>query len=126
MKIAEIAYSSYPVTDMERARAFYEGLFQLEPTMVGGEEGGGQWVEYEIQGQVLALANVSLDWKPSKDGACIALELEDFDAALTEIKEKNIPVSFGPIDTPVCRMMGVSDPDGSQIILHKRKEFSTP
>lgn len=125
MNILEIAYTSYPVTDMARARAFYEGLFGLTPAMVGGEE-DHCWVEYEIQGQVLAIANVSPDWKPSKDGACIALEVEDFDATMIELREKNIPVTFGPLETPVCHMVGISDPDGSQIILHKRKSFSTP
>lgn len=124
MKILELAYSAYPVTDMARARAFYEGILGLTPSMVGGGE-ADCWVEYEIQGQALAIANVSPDWTPSPQGGCVALEVDDFEAAVAEMKEKNVPITFGPIESPVCFMAGIADPDGSQIILHKRKSFST-
>ena len=40
LKVTEIAFSCYPVTDMARARKFYEGVLGLKPTMVFGEPGG--------------------------------------------------------------------------------------
>ncbi len=58
MIIKEIAFSCYPVTDMERARAFYEG----------------------------------------------------------------IPFHFGPLETPVCHMAFVRDPDGNSLGIHSRKK----
>ena len=45
MKIIEIAFIGTPVTDIKRARAFYEGVLGLKPTM---ESAGGMWVEYDI------------------------------------------------------------------------------
>ena len=33
IKVTEIAFTCYPVTDMPRARAFYEGVLGLKPTM---------------------------------------------------------------------------------------------
>src|SRR2546430_5239264 len=40
-----IAFTGIPVTDMKRARAFYEGVLALR---VSGEFGEGVWIEYEI------------------------------------------------------------------------------
>ena len=34
LKVIEFAFTCYPVTDMARARAFYEGVLGLKPTMV--------------------------------------------------------------------------------------------
>ncbi len=49
MKIAEIAFTCYAVTDMAKSRAFYEGILGLKPTMVMGEAtDDSQWVEYEV------------------------------------------------------------------------------
>ena len=121
MKINEIAFTGYPVTDMSRARAFYEGVLGLEPSMVGGNEDRGYWVEYEVLGQAFSISNVAPDWKPASGGGTIAFEVEDFDAAIAYIKARGVSITFGPIDTPVCRMVGIADPDGSPITLHKRK-----
>jgi hypothetical protein len=32
MKVIEVAFTGYPVTDIARAREFYEGALKLEPT----------------------------------------------------------------------------------------------
>lgn len=55
MKVIEIAFSVYPVTNMARARAFYEGVLGLTPAMTVGEPGGMEWTEYDIHGATLAL-----------------------------------------------------------------------
>jgi len=69
IKVNEIAFTGYPVTDKQKARDFYEGLFNLTPTMNSDFE-AGFWIEYEIAGQTLALSNM---WKPSqKTGPTIA------------------------------------------------------
>ena len=33
LKVIELAFCCYAVTDMKRARAFYEGVLNLKPTM---------------------------------------------------------------------------------------------
>ena len=55
IQIAEIAFSCYPVTDMARARKFYEDVLGLKPTMIVGEPGGMQWTEYDIANGTLSL-----------------------------------------------------------------------
>ena len=85
MKITEIAFSCYPVTDMARARAFYEGVLGLKPTMQVGEPGGMEWTEYGIAHGTLSLGAGAPGWHPTSSGCSVGLEVEDFDAAIAEI-----------------------------------------
>ncbi len=119
MKINEIAFSCYPVTDMDRSRAFYEGILGLNVTMDHKLE-NGHWVEYDIGGGTLAIG-VAEGMNPSMDGCSVALEVDDFDGAISELQAANVEFNFGPIETPVCRMAFVRDPDGNPVGIHKRK-----
>jgi predicted enzyme related to lactoylglutathione lyase len=92
MNITDIACTDTPVTDMPCARAFYEGVLGLKPP-----------------------------WKPSSDGTCVAFEVGDFDAEISQLKSKNVPFAMGITNTPLCRFTMISDPDGNKILIHKRK-----
>lgn len=119
MKITEIAFASYPVTDIAKSRAFYEGLLGLKATS-NNETPQGHWVEYEIGAGAFGIG-CAPGWKPSADGACVAFEMDDFDAAIAKLKAANVSFKMGPFETPVCHMAMVHDPDGSVLIIHKRK-----
>jgi predicted enzyme related to lactoylglutathione lyase len=123
IKIVEIAFSSYPVTDLKRARQFYEGTLGLKQTSFFGDENSG-WVEYDIGPGTLGIGNGVPEWKPCNQGAVVALEVEDFDVAVDRLRADEVPFVHGPIDTPVCRMLVISDPDGNSLMIHKRKAQS--
>lgn len=89
MKIQEIAFSCYPVTDMERARKFYEGILGLKATMDHKMEGGSHWVEYDIGAGTLAIG-CAPGMNPSQDGCSAALEVDDFETTITELKEAGV------------------------------------
>lgn len=119
MKVTEIAFSCYPVTDMARAQAFYGGLLGL--TKTSDHEGpNGHWVEYEIGPHTLGLGKMQ-GFNPTAQGCTVALEVEDFDKAVSDVKAANATINMGPIDTPVCSMLVIADPDGNPLIIHKRK-----
>ena len=120
MKVTELAFASYPVTDIARARAFYEGVLGLKVTMENNMGNGGHWIEYDIGTTTLGIGRAE-GWKPSSDGCTVALEVEDFDSAVAELKKADTPFRMGPFETPVCHMTMVNDPDGNTIIIHKRK-----
>ena len=120
LKVIEIAFSCYPVTDMARARKFYEGVLGLKPTMVVGEAGGMQWTEYDIGPGTLSLGAGAPDWTPRADGCSVGLEMEDFDAAIAHLRANNVKFKMEPFPTPVCRMAFISDPDGNTLCIHKR------
>lgn len=119
LKITEIAFSCYAVTDMARARAFYEGVLGLHPTVIHDSE-HGQWLEYEFGPHALSLGS-SPAFKPSPDGCSVALEVADFDAAIAQLREHQVKFRIEPTATPVCQMAMIFDPAGNSLCIHKRK-----
>ena len=54
VKVTEFAFTCYPVSNMERARAFYEGILGLQPSMVH-EMPGGQYTNLKEQAAAMGL-----------------------------------------------------------------------
>ena len=121
MKITEIAFIAYAVSDMSKARGFYEGALGLKPNAQYDGSRNPNWVEYDIGTGTLGIGCAPGMWEPSAKGASAALEVEDFDQALAEVKAKNLPIVMGPHDFPPCRMVVIADPDGNRLTLHQRK-----
>jgi predicted enzyme related to lactoylglutathione lyase len=118
MKATKIAFTGIPVTDIKRARAFYEGVLGLKASSEFNE---GVWIEYQIGPDTLAVGSVGEQWKPSPDGTSVAIEVDDFDSAIKSLKEAGAVFAAEGIESPVCRMAVVQDPDGNKIIIHKLK-----
>ena len=114
MNITEIAFVGYPVTDIDRARDFYENTLQLPPA----ENFDNQWVEYELDGVIFAITNMVEQLQPGAHGGFFAIEVEDLDAAVAEMKAKNVPFILDTFETPVCRMAVIADPDDNGVTLH--------
>lgn len=120
----EIAYSGYAVTDFERALDFYGNTLGLKLDMKMAEGDGPQWAEFEVGNGILAVAKVP-EWNPSKDGCTVAIEVEDFDHAITHLREAKVTFTMEPMDSGVCHMACITDPDGNPLLIHKRKPQAT-
>ena len=120
MNITEIAFVGYPVTDVARARDFYERILGLQLGEIVEEIGNGQhWIEYDIGGQTLAISNT---WPPSgQSGPTLALEVDDFAASMQKLKEDGVTIVMEKMDTPVCEFGLITDPDGNSLMIHQRK-----
>jgi len=117
-----IAFTGYPVTDIERARGFYEGVLGLKEARKW-EHNGRAWIEYELDGAALAVTNMAMEmWKPSPDGPCAAIEVADFDAAVAALQKAGVPFSVGPVDNGGCKLAVIADPDGNAIAIHFNKD----
>jgi predicted enzyme related to lactoylglutathione lyase len=120
MKVIEIAFTCYAVTDMAKARAFYEGVLGLKPTTFFGEAtDNSQWTEYEIGDTAFAIGRHAA-FAPSPTGASVAFEMENFDEAIQNLRDAGVTFKIEPMQTPVCQMAMVLDPDGSAVCIHKR------
>jgi predicted enzyme related to lactoylglutathione lyase len=120
MKISEIAFVAYPVIDIERSRGFYEGVLGLQPSREFTGESYA-WIEYDLGANTFAVAMMPPGrWNPSADGPSVGLEVEEFDSAIAELKARSIPFDVEAMQTPVCRMAVITDPDGNKITIHKR------
>ena len=118
IRYREIAFVAYPTTDIARSRRFYENVLGLKPN--APVKSDAKWIEYDIGPGTLAIG-ASPNWPPSNDGPSAALEVEDFDAAVATLRENKIEFLIGPMETPVCHMVALRDPDGNRITLHRRK-----
>jgi predicted enzyme related to lactoylglutathione lyase len=118
MKIKAIGFVAIPVTDVQRARSFYEEVLGLS---VSDEMMGGRWIEYSVGDDTLAIANVGETWTPSDQGTGAAFEVEDFDAAIKRLKDRQVRFAAEAFETPCCHMAVVQDPDGNKLMIHKLK-----
>jgi len=118
MKIEGIGFVGIPVTDLKRARAFYEDVLGLK---ISDEMMGGKWIEYAVGEEILAIANISDTWKPSDQGAGPAFEVENFDEAIKRLKDRHVRFAAEPFETPCCHMAIIQYPDGNKLMIHKLK-----
>jgi predicted enzyme related to lactoylglutathione lyase len=122
MKVKEIAFVCYAVANLKKAREFYEGVLKLMPgsTWISDDQNIG-FIEYEIGPHTLAIGCGSENFKPSEEGATAALEVEDFEEAMVELKAADVKFVMDRHESPVCFMALIEDPDHNHIMIHKRK-----
>jgi predicted enzyme related to lactoylglutathione lyase len=116
--LTDLAYVGHPVTEIPRARAFYEQTLGLKPAHEAEITPGQWWIEYEFPGGTLAISNT---WPPGGSGITTALETDDLAAAFAHCEASGVTISFAMMDTPVCRFFGIKDPDGNDLAIHQRK-----
>jgi predicted enzyme related to lactoylglutathione lyase len=120
IKYKEIAFTAYAVTNMRKARSFYEGVLGLKRSRVFSKN----FIEYDIGPGTLVVACAPDQWKPSRHGTSAALEVKDFEAAVAHLRKKKVKFHIGPLEFPTCSMVAFRDPDGNVISLHHRKRKS--
>ncbi len=83
----EIAFVSYPVTDVARAVAFYRDTIGLTP----GESFGDSVVEFDIGNATFAVDAESVGTPGTQFSA--AFEVDDIATMRASLAEKNVPVT---------------------------------
>ena len=114
--VEQVDFISIPTQDIPRAKRFYGELLGLEhekDTPTGAEYRAGQvtlgiW-EPESQG---------LPFTPNQSG--FALRVGDVAEARRELEAEGVQFDMETFDTGVCHMALMRDPDGNQVILHRR------
>jgi catechol 2,3-dioxygenase-like lactoylglutathione lyase family enzyme len=116
--LKKIAFVTYPVKDVARAREFYEGKLGLELGL-HGNHGEKWWIEYDLPGGgCLALSN--FEGEPSAGaGGRVAFEVEDLDALTTRLKAQGVVFAGDVIHGPRCRMAVCFDSEGNSLLLHQ-------
>ena len=84
MKITDIAFTSYAVTNVPRARKFYEEVLGLTATSVY-EADGMAFIEYSIGTGTLSIGAGAPAFVPGPQGGVIAFEVDDFDALVKKL-----------------------------------------
>jgi predicted enzyme related to lactoylglutathione lyase len=117
--LQKVAFTMYPVRDTARARAFYEGQLGLT---VGSHSDNGIWTEYDLPGGGCLALFRTTDMTPSaSSGGSIAFEVDDLDKLVADLETSGVTIKARGIESPVCRMTVVLDPEGNSLILHQLK-----
>jgi catechol 2,3-dioxygenase-like lactoylglutathione lyase family enzyme len=110
-------FISVPVTDMERAKRFYEDTLGLPRISERG------FPEYQLGENVsvylIRMEEVGGAWT-APHSAHVALRVPDVTEARKELEAKGVEFAGDILDTSVCHMAFFKDPDGNQFMLHRR------
>ena len=116
---SKIAFTMYPITNIDRARHFYEQVLGLEVGMDGGQ-GNMHWVEYDLRGGgCLALTNTSRETPSAAAGGTIALEVDDLAALMGRLKSEGVEFTSDVVRGPNCQMAACLDSEGNSLLLHQ-------
>ncbi|MDB5068964.1 MAG: glyoxalase [Candidatus Eremiobacteraeota bacterium] len=115
MPVTSIAFTMYPVTDLQRAVAFYRDVLGLTPGALVTDF----WAEFDIAGGTFGVGNFEQVGTPGT-AQSLAIEVDDMAAFRAALKERGLE-SNEPFETQICFISGVRDPDGNQVWLHQSK-----
>ncbi len=120
MKIKGIDFVFLNVSDFKKSLRFYKDVLGLKKI----SEYKGAWAEFDVGNVTLALGTYGKgpSAKNRKNSTSIALAVQDIEGALKELKKKGITIVQPLQEHGVCFMAMVADPDGNELILHKRKD----
>ena len=122
LHVTSLAFALYHVTDVARARKFYEETLGLTVCMEMEFAPGKWWLEFDIGGpSALALTNFELPGMNHGPSPGVALEIANYDEALAAVRAAGIAITWGPNEFPVCHCFALKDPDGNDLYLHRRK-----
>ena len=118
MIVERTDFISVPVTDLERSTRFYEETLGLPKV----SDAGG-WPEFQL-GENVSLYLID----PTKTGSSfagghsspVALRVPDVAETRRELEEKGVAFDGETHDSGVCHMAFFKDPDGNQLMLHRR------
>jgi catechol 2,3-dioxygenase-like lactoylglutathione lyase family enzyme len=113
VQVEQVDFITIPTRDVSRAMAFYTDVLGLRPSEQSDAE--------------VETPNVTLSfWNPEPNGedffsnpAGFAVRVADVESAVDEVRAAGGEV-MGVVDTGVCHMGFVKDPDGNTVIFHRR------
>jgi catechol 2,3-dioxygenase-like lactoylglutathione lyase family enzyme len=107
-----------PITDFEKAEAFYTGVLGLSVSKRYRGGVGGEVETGNLTLMLLDMARIGREFAPSK--GAIALRVDDVEAARVELERRGVRFQGDIIDSGVCHQAIFEDPDGNMLILHRR------
>ena len=102
-----------PSRDTERSRRFYLETLGLRPDENAANE---FWIGETCFG---IWEPERMEFQPQASGIAL-LRVEDVAATRAELESKGVESVGETFDTGVCNMASFTDPDGNQMVLHKR------
>ena len=120
--VTGVDFVSIPTNDLERAMDFYENVLGLPRSTVwqppGQEPLGAEYETGTVTLALIASERLGLEFRPNT--VPIALRVDDVEAARAELERKGVEFNGEIFDSGVCHMAFFTDPDGNDLMLHRR------
>jgi catechol 2,3-dioxygenase-like lactoylglutathione lyase family enzyme len=113
--IERVDFIGIPSRDAERSRAFYVETLGLRPDEKARFE---FWIGETCFG-IWEPERIGMEFTPQKN-AHPALHVDDVAKGRTQLEAKGVDFDGEIYDTGVCRMAFFTDPDGNDLMLHRR------
>jgi catechol 2,3-dioxygenase-like lactoylglutathione lyase family enzyme len=113
--VTKLDFVGVPSRDAARSRRFYVEALGLRPDENAQYEA---WAGDTCLG-IWEPERFGMEFQPQKNGIAL-LHVDDVEAARGELEAKGVPFEGETVDTGVCHMATFADPDGNQLVLHKR------
>jgi predicted enzyme related to lactoylglutathione lyase len=115
VQVEKADFVAVPARDGKALRDFYVDTLGLRPDATA---------QYEVWAGDLCLGiwepeRVGMEFAPSKNGH-VALRVPDVAEARAELESKGVTFVAETIDTGVCHMALFEDPEGNDLMLHRR------
>jgi catechol 2,3-dioxygenase-like lactoylglutathione lyase family enzyme len=113
--ISKVDSIGIPSRDTQRARGFYVGTLGLRPD----DHASNEFWAGDTCFAIWEPERFGLQFEPVKNGLAL-LRVEDVSAARDELERQGVDFKGDTLDTGVCHMATFVDPDGNELVLHKR------
>ncbi|HMJ04126.1 MAG TPA: VOC family protein [Conexibacter sp.] len=113
--VTKLDFVAIPSQDAERSRGFYGETLGLRPDAQARYE---FWVGDTCLG-IWEPEKLGVPFAPQKNGH-LALHVDDVAAARADLEAKGVAFTGDIVDTGVCHMALFTDPDGNDLMLHRR------
>jgi predicted enzyme related to lactoylglutathione lyase len=122
MNVLGVDFVMLPVSDLERAAAFYRQTLGLRQELLNTTF---QWAEFDAGNVTIALKGRAVVPHPAVGSRSrIALAVPDVEKACEDLRRKGVAIVNGPTDYQVCWSAEIHDPDGNAVLLHHRADNS--
>jgi predicted enzyme related to lactoylglutathione lyase len=116
VNVEQVDFVSVLTQDIPRAKTFYGETLGLP--IETESENDMEFTLGQVTLDVFNPASIGQPFAPSAAG--IAIRVSDVGAARAELEAKGIQFDGDTMDTGVCHMALFKDPDGNQLMLHRR------
>ena len=119
--IRAVDFVMYCARNPKKTRAWYQKTFGFSR----GDEWNEFWSELATEPVTLCINGPNKTRKAtwSWDGPpAIAFAVEDIHKAAAICRKRKIRIFKGPVETSVCWMLFIADPERNRIVLHQRKD----
>jgi catechol 2,3-dioxygenase-like lactoylglutathione lyase family enzyme len=116
MQVEQVDFVSVLTQDIARAKEFYGDTLGL-PLETEGEN-DLEFTLGQVTLDVFDPSSIGQDFAPTPAG--IAIRVPDVAASRAELEAKGVEFDGDIVDTGVCHFAFFKDPDGNQLMLHRR------